>query len=153
MRSSWPLDRGRRWECRSFFSLMDSRAVCMQYVNAPRYIRGQSLSTCCFQKASVVPFSHLALSRSAGPPPSLIHTPTCTIPDVNLRSASQALHRNASKPSPGFCGSHIYAHRPVSPYHGSLTPSVAGQLSCKIHSSVSAAWQSHKYIHGTLRSS
>lgn len=153
MRSSRPLDRGRRWERRSFFSLMDSRAVYMQYINAPRYIRLQSLSTCCLQKASVVPFSHLALSRSAGPPPSLIHTPTCTIPDVNLRSTSQALHRNASKPSPGFCGLRIYAHRPVTPCHGSLALSAAGQLSWKTHSSESAVWQSHKCIHGTLRSS
>lgn len=34
--------------------LTDSGQVCTQYINTPRYISRQSLSTCCLQKASMV---------------------------------------------------------------------------------------------------
>lgn len=37
--------------------LMDSGQVFAQYINTPRYISHQSLSTCCLRKASMVPKS------------------------------------------------------------------------------------------------
>ncbi|KAL1256298.1 hypothetical protein QQF64_011843 [Cirrhinus molitorella] len=68
---------------------------------------------------------------------------THTLPDVNLLSASQPLHRNTSKPSPGFCGLRIYAHRPDPPCHGSLAPSVAGHKPLSIIKSLSGPVRSH----------
>lgn len=151
MRSSRPLDRGRDFERRGFFSLMDSRAVCMKYINAPRYIRSQSLSTCCLQKASLVLFPIWLFLGQLDRPFSYTHIVHDPWREPAFRfTAAPPKHKQTS---PGFCGLRIYAHRPVSLCHGSLAPSVAGQLTCKTHSSVSAAWQSHKNIHGTLRSS
>lgn len=151
MRSSRPLDRGRDWERRGFFSLMDSRAVCMKYINTPRYIRSQSLSTCCLQKASVVLFPIWLFLGQLDRPFSYTHIVHDPWREPAFRfTAAPPKHKQTSL---GFSGLRMYAHRPVSLCHGSLAPSVAGQLTCKTHSSVSTAWQSHKNIHGTLRSS
>lgn len=65
--------------------LMDSGQVCAQYINTPRYISRQSLSTCCLQKASMVlkpqsPSGSFQVSSSRT---------SHTFPDMDLVSASQ----------------------------------------------------------------
>lgn len=93
MRSSRPLDYRRSCERQSFFSLMDSRSVCMQYINAPRYIRGQSLSTCCLQKASVVLFP-IWLFPGQLDRPLLLYTRSLTSTCVLLQSCSTETQAN-----------------------------------------------------------
>lgn len=65
--------------------LMDSGQVCAQYINTPRYISRQSLSTCCLQKASMV----LKLQSPSGSFQVSSSRASHTFPDMDLVSASQ----------------------------------------------------------------
>lgn len=65
--------------------LMDSGQVGAQYINTPRYISRQSLSTCCWQKASMV----LKPQSPSGSFQVNSSRTSHTFPDMDLRSASQ----------------------------------------------------------------